>query len=391
MPVKLLFFMLALASILGNPRGANAEGGSALFQSDDNGRAWSLVIQRPPGQSIFCLMIDPVVPDRLLIGTEQGSWVREGADDWRPIPTLDESNAGAVFGFALDPANTQRMYAATELSVFRSIDGGHQWQRLDAAPVGSVAISLGSYRDTATAVFVGTADGLFVSVDDGINWELSKNGLTGAVMAIAIGRNGETFVGTSTGAHVRDANGDEFSPIRGVQMGASRAAFAGNDGTAYVGVSSLLYQQTNGWHRLVTLPLAGTGDQPGITVIFPTGDGRVLVGTEKGLHSSDKWQLVPPFDSMSNLEIGSIVRDAFTTDRLFATGSAVPHAITLARVNVAFNASTAEPDLSVISLALGVFFLAFGFMAIRYINRPQQDQSLDRPGDPPAGNSSRFD
>ena len=372
MRFRLLLLICSFASFVLNPGNIHAEGESALFQSDDDGRTWTLTAQRPPGQSIFCLVIDPHVPNRFLIGTEQGSWVSEGGNGWRPIPTLSEANAGAVFGFASDPTNPGRMYAATEMGIFLSSDTGHQWQRLEGAPVGSVSISIGPYGDTISAIFAGTADGLYVSVDDGTTWEPSKSGLAGAVMAIAIGSKGETFVGTSTGVHVRASSNDEFSLTRGVQMGASRAVYAGAGETAYVAVSSMLYQRANGWQRQTTLPLAGTGDQPGITVIFPTRGGRVLVGTEKGLHSSDKWQLVPPFDSLSHLEIGSIVRNPFAPDQLFATGSAMPHAITLARVNVAFNASTAEADLGTISLALGVFFLAGGFLAIRYINRPQK-------------------
>ena len=369
MRLRLSLLVFSLATLAWAVSRVHAEEGSALFHSDDDGRTWAMAAQRPPGQSIFCLTIDPQVPNRFLIGTDRGSWVLDAGVEWRPIPTLSEASAGAVFGFATSRSNERRLYAATEMGVFRSDDLGNQWQRLEGSPAGAISIAVGRHGEANEAVFVGTADGLFLSLDEGAQWQSDTTGLTGAAMAIAVGSNGETFVGTSNGAHFRASSNDDFALARGVQVGASRAAYVETDERAYVGVSSVLYLRANGWHRQTTLPLAGTGDPPGITAILPTNDGRLLVGTEKGLHSSDKWQLVPPFDSLSHLEIGAITRNPFVPGQIFATGSAIPHAVTLARVNVSFHSATAEADLGVISIALSLFFLLCGFMAIRFLNR----------------------
>src|SRR5205085_491333 len=137
----------------------------------------------------------------------------------------------------------------------------------------------------------GAADGLRVSDDGGQSWEGDGPGLEGGVLALAVDADGGVLAGTTTGVFVRDPGESEFAPARGLPKGASRAVALTPDG-ALAAVIHTLYRRTNGWQKIGTLPLAVNGDLPAIGAILPLPDGRLLLGTEHGLHSSEDWKLV---------------------------------------------------------------------------------------------------
>src|SRR5206468_1487510 len=141
--------------------------------------------------------------------------------------------------------------------------------------------------------------------------------------------------GTTTGVFVRDPGEGEFAPARGLPKGASRAVVLTPDG-ALAAVIHTLYRRTNGWQKLGTLPLAVNGDLPSVGAILPLSDGRLLIGTEHGLHSSEDWKLVPQFESLTHLEVAALVADLARPDRIYLGASSIPNSVALGRVGVLF-------------------------------------------------------
>ena len=102
----------------------------------------------------------------LFAATPEG--VRRSMDcfcGWRPTGELP---AGEVFDVAYDPRTPEHVYAATAAGLFRSVNGGEDWE-----PVS------GSTRATALAIdpqsgmlFAATDGGaLLRSTDHGLTWE----------------------------------------------------------------------------------------------------------------------------------------------------------------------------------------------------------------------------
>lgn len=77
-----------------------------------------------------------------------------------------------VNGFASDPSNPARLYAALRPGVFRSEDGGQGWT-LTAGPADAAAVAVDPARPAE--VLAVTTDGrLFVSRDGGLTWERGR-------------------------------------------------------------------------------------------------------------------------------------------------------------------------------------------------------------------------
>ena len=103
-----------------------------LFLSESSGASWRAATQDPP--TIFALAADPDVRHRLLAGAFEGLFVSEdGGRRWRPFGSgLPE---GAAIHQLLRHPRFDTWYAATlDRGIFRSLDGGASWTRLEGAP-----------------------------------------------------------------------------------------------------------------------------------------------------------------------------------------------------------------------------------------------------------------
>jgi photosystem II stability/assembly factor-like uncharacterized protein len=76
---------------------------------------------------------------------------------------------GKVTGFAVDPADARRLYAAGPDGVFVSTDGGERWSAaaVGSAPAAAVAVSP-ARRGEVYAVTEG--GGVYRSIDSGRRW-----------------------------------------------------------------------------------------------------------------------------------------------------------------------------------------------------------------------------
>ncbi len=79
--------------------------------------------------------------------------------------------AGLTNSLTIDPSNPNTLYAATVNGVYKSTDGGAQWQRLSAF----ASFSLNTYTVAVhptipTTLYAGVAGGLFKSTDGGATW-----------------------------------------------------------------------------------------------------------------------------------------------------------------------------------------------------------------------------
>lgn len=199
-----------------NPGGGSMTyGGSGVYRSVDGGATWQRVGLTNSG-AIGRLAVDPNDPQNIFAaaagdlfnpGGDRGVYKStDGGSTWARVLTGDNDTTGAV-DLAIDPGNPNRVFAAMwdhlrepdlrryggmGSGLYRTTDGGSNWQRLTnglpgpAATIGRIGVGLAASNPQRVYAIVNQASGPFQgfyrSDDGGDSWTiLSPNStLSGA-------------------------------------------------------------------------------------------------------------------------------------------------------------------------------------------------------------------
>jgi photosystem II stability/assembly factor-like uncharacterized protein len=167
------------------------------------------------------LVVDPQDPNTLYalaLSAYYQIWKStDGGKNFRPIiaglPTFPSGGTASVFAFAVDPQNSGTLYAwvprfdypPLDGGLFKSTNGGEAWEALkpglpDGVRLNSLALDP---RNTDT-LYAGTFDGVLKSTDRGAHWIPANSGLTTLrVNALAVDpRNPNTVYAATSGGGV---------------------------------------------------------------------------------------------------------------------------------------------------------------------------------------------
>ena len=160
-------YVTALVMAAGNPDVIYAATNGGISKTTDGGRNWVSVNNGLTTGYMLCLAIDPGNAEVLYAGsdgqglfkTENGgeNWVSLGGDIWM-TEILPGNMAPVVSNVVVNPVNTEIIYAANSSGVFRSADGGQNWNRLDAGLTSTNIKSLTVTGKAPVVVYTGTAD-----------------------------------------------------------------------------------------------------------------------------------------------------------------------------------------------------------------------------------------
>jgi photosystem II stability/assembly factor-like uncharacterized protein len=170
-----------------------------LFRSSDSGGLW--LTMRPVGfPEIARIAPSSADSDRVYFALARGPEIYK-ADDIHTellVPTTD-SNLRVTSIFP-DPAAQNRIYvtmsdaAVQQGRIFKTWDFGQTWQ--DVTPLGLPPANT-IVKDVFGALYVGTANGVWRSPNDGLTWsQFNRHLLAGAVTALRIG-GGYLYASTS--------------------------------------------------------------------------------------------------------------------------------------------------------------------------------------------------
>ncbi len=204
---------VAISGVSGNPNlfyiGVNNGG---VWKTTDAGNTWTPIFDQQPTGSVGALAVAPSDPNVIYVGSGEGlrrpdlsvgNGVYKSTDagqTWQHLGLRDAQQIGAIL---VDPADPRRVFVAAlghpygpnpERGIFRSLDGGLNWEKvlytdentggIDLAfdPRNSqtvYAVMWASRRPpwTMGSAYGAAGSGLYKSVDGGANWRQLTQGL----------------------------------------------------------------------------------------------------------------------------------------------------------------------------------------------------------------------
>lgn len=205
-----------------------APGDRFLFKSTDGGATWSNS-SSPIDWDMSLFVMDPASPKVLYAGSSDTYWEQGGIILHKSTDSgatwIGSATGIASFGWAINPANPQSIYAPSENNgLFKSTDGGANWSATGLSKTSVSAAAIDPVNPDT--LYAGTTDyysprgivpflGLFKSTDGGNSWFAINNGLSdlfdnaATITAVAIDPDDPNtlYAGTSGRGVFRSADG----------------------------------------------------------------------------------------------------------------------------------------------------------------------------------------
>jgi hypothetical protein len=286
-----------------------ASAGGGIWTSDNGGTTWTPRSDNAATLAIGSVTVDPSNPNHLIAGTGEGNQSGDSAYGLGILTSTDGGNAwtlsdpGSVFQglhitqVAIDPSNSNHMFAATDNGLYVTSNGGASWAKPADSSYATVDGHLTSVvvnPTTPTTIYIGGGGAATVakSTDGGVHWAAANTGIG------APGANPYTAlaIADSSPSTLYASVGSSSNPV---------ALYKSTDGgTSWTGLSAPDYTG-NGYAYG-----SGSGEQgwyDDTVAVDPTNPNHVLAGGETVVESTDgggTWTDVngqPFFGSGTNL------------------------------------------------------------------------------------------
>ena len=154
------------------------------------------------GGNVYKLVIDYANPQNLYLYTfEKGVFKsNDGGEEWR---AAGNGISGVIEDIAIDPINSSILYVATRGFIYKTEDGGENWNRIN---ITSLPVSYYGYKllidskNTSVLYLAISHVGIFRSDDYGKNWKQLENGLTtNLIYTVALDTRDTSTVYVGTG------------------------------------------------------------------------------------------------------------------------------------------------------------------------------------------------
>lgn len=210
-----------------------------LYRSVDGGKSWQIATLGIDSAGATGCAFDPVNPARcmvvgansaaqpvngLFLSTDYGATWRSvlractcNKSDFRHQIAYDPTSFDEKLGYCTtlywsrEDDDTQR-YAQNDPALYRSLDGGESWQRLnDSAPFGGCSLAVHPQKGW---LFAAKGNGFYRSFDKGESFEkiLSVQVLS---MSTAPSKPDNVYLSTADGLYISEDGGDSFYMLRG--------------------------------------------------------------------------------------------------------------------------------------------------------------------------------
>jgi len=189
-----------------------------VFRSLDGGRHWE---ERMDGMTeinfVVALAMDPQRPNVLYAGTTGGvyrsinatqSWEKKS----RGMVAADAKMASmalGVNGLAVDPTNSDIVYAGTTKGLYKSTDQGEHWIKIKGSIENSYVSAIQLDPSHPSTLYLATSDQVHKSEDSGATWQPKNNGLEAPSirsLKISLSDSRVLYAGTNGGGLYRSTD-----------------------------------------------------------------------------------------------------------------------------------------------------------------------------------------
>jgi photosystem II stability/assembly factor-like uncharacterized protein len=197
-----------------------------VFRSLDGGRHWT---ERMQGMTevnfVVTLAMDPQRPNVLYAGTTGGVYrTINSAESWEKKTTgmvasdaKMASMALGVNGLAVDPINSDVIYAGTTNGLYKSIDQAEHWTKIGESIQHAYVSAIQLNPTNPSILYLATSDRVQKSEDGGETWQPKTNGLeASSIRSLQISPTDPQtlYVGTNGGGLYRSTDaGDSWSRL----------------------------------------------------------------------------------------------------------------------------------------------------------------------------------
>ena len=227
---------------------------SYIVRSDDGGGTWFHLPQssQPAGADVraYSLAFDPAHSSTLYAagtGTPNVAKSVAGGAGWSDAAEPAPGNsAGYVYSVAVDPTNSQVVYAGVQSAfgsgskgVWKSANGGVTWTAINNGLTGPPAVrSLVIDPADHNIIHAGTESGYFYSIDGGATWTAANGGLPDSsaqfIYALAMTQSHRLIAATAAGLYLLNLHAggaptlDSVSPPAGPVSGGNSVSISGH-------------------------------------------------------------------------------------------------------------------------------------------------------------------
>jgi photosystem II stability/assembly factor-like uncharacterized protein len=272
--------------------------GSGVFKSTDAGENWNNVTRGLSTASVTTLAIDPQNPTTIYAGVGNGIVKSiDAGSTW-----TDQRANFYPLTMAMDPHNPSTLYAGTwdsggPVSVFTSTDAGSTWNAAASGLPGSLSqiysVAVDPYN--SSLIFAGGFNGLFKSADGGANWDPSEKFAGTYVGSIVFDplTSGTLYVGTGGGVWKSTDAGGNWEPANaGLPGGAVLAIDPQNPKTLYAasGYPTMgIFKTVDGGHSWIAAGSSGLprdANMIGALMVDPKNSNTLYLATSGALLDS---------------------------------------------------------------------------------------------------------
>lgn len=268
----------------------------AVYKTRDGGQGWKRLTEGLSRIRVMNLAIDPLLPANVFAGTLADGVYKspDGGRRWLP------RNAGIQKGtisanvnqLAFHPTDTQTLYAATTVGVFRSTDGAQSWaERMNGMNEINFIVALAVDPQHPNIIYAGTSGGVYRTFDGAENWVKVNEGLVpddAKMASMALGVN----------KLVVDPSNTDL-----IYAGTTKGLFKTSDKGGH-------------WTNLAT-----NLDKPYVSSLLlnPRNTSHLYLGTSKGVYESqdggESW--ISKNEGLENLNIRALAMDPKDSQTLY--------------------------------------------------------------------------
>ncbi|MGH7230133.1 MAG: WD40/YVTN/BNR-like repeat-containing protein [Nitrospiraceae bacterium] len=152
----------------------------SIYKTRNGGATWERMATDLSSYRVLSISLDPERPATVYAGTMIDAVYKspDGGQHWMPYNAGLKEHISVVNQFAFDPRNSETIYAATTVGVFRSTDAGRLWdERMTGMKEVHIVVAIALDPKRPHILYAGTTGGAYRSTDGTETWKKVNRGL----------------------------------------------------------------------------------------------------------------------------------------------------------------------------------------------------------------------